>query len=245
MNGVSVPASRVLRWFGMTGACLLPIVAGCTQVLGIDGRYMLHAGSSGSSPSGTGGSAGHDAGAPQGGADASPPAEPHTDAGARVDAASAGGSGPADAAPPPPSHCAPGSYSGTFTGTYQPAVTFVGVPLNLDGTYTFDLSGQGETMTVDNGTFTATSNLVGVTGTLSGTLSGSYDCATDTLDATMSGKIVVSGTVGAGLFSGPFGGPLLNGDINRDKWSEQEQVGVDPASGRGTGSGTWVLKQRP
>jgi hypothetical protein len=242
-------AFRVPRRAGILVCWLaVPLFACCTSVLGIDGEYRLgREGGSGPSISpepdggGAGGAGGvlqSSGGASSGGSTASGGSGTGgADDGSSAGGVSAGGSAGQiqDAAPPPPPNCRPGLYTGTWNGEHQPAITVVGVPLQVvGGKISLRLSGSGTTLDVVDGKLESSF----AWGTLGGTFSGKYDCGTGLLDATLSGQLNVIPAVTT--ISGSLSGRIVGGNSNTNTWKEHEPT-FDASTGTGTGKGDWSV----
>lgn len=118
-------------------------------------------------------------------------------------------------------HCTGGRHTGSFDGSHRPAVTVVGVPVSIDGTFSFDIAESGD-HTVTGDMHASLTSIIGASGTLTATLSGHYDCAKR---AIVDGKLTGTLTV-VNLFTGPFAGHW-HGTVGKDgaftgTWTEAE-----------------------
>lgn len=247
----------------------LPLV-GCTQILGIDGDYAEAVKATGGKP-GTGG-ASSTGGAESGGSSG---AESGGGAGAETGgsggASGAGGTetGGAGGVVAPPTggtggtggvalvtdggcagcttDCMPGTYKGTFKGKHSPAVTVVGVPFTMSGTFTFTLAGTGRVLNVTGSTGFESKLAWGV---WTVGITGTFDCNTQTLTGDLTGELNAPPVV-ATLTGGITG--KLSPSGGSGTWQEKEVgFGGDPAAcatnpiaPNGTGCGTWTLTSRP
>jgi hypothetical protein len=249
-----VPRLRAL----LPTATIAWTVIGCTNLLGIEGDYVLGSGGSTSTSSG-----GHTEGSSGGAASTTGGS---TASGGTLPVASGGGVADSghETSEDSGAGCQPGHYTGTFDGVHSALVTVVGVPATVKtSTLSFDLTGGGRTLTVQAGTFQADlTSVVPDAGKLNATLSGQYDCARRQISGQISGQFNVVNFVPA-AFSGTWRGALGADGTFTGTWTEREtarpaslpDAGAGGSSGAacvpgvsllevpiGTGCGTWTAK---
>jgi len=219
---------RVASWLGASTLALS--LGACTSMLGIDGHYVqddstgkltYERDSGGGGASDDGGNL-SEGGAETGGAGGSS-GNPAGKGDSGVGAAGAGGA-------PQPDNCKTGLYTGTFTGTHNPAVSF-GVKLDIpNGTVSFRLDGATSPLTLSQGKMTGNF----AWGKFTAALTGTYECDTGALIAHLHGNLNVVPL--SPVIDGDFVGDLL-GDPATHKWSEQE---AGTSGNVGHGEGTWT-----
>lgn len=230
-------------------ALSLLVATSCTNLLGIDGNYVAqpeqpdHSGGAGGEIDDSGGAGAGGRG--DGGAGGTGGDSPGTGGTGGENDGGAPDSGGANTG------CAPGTFSGTFTGAHKPTVTFVGVQGSVkNGTWSFELVGTGGTLAVASGAFQGDLTSVSLdSGTIDGTFDGSLDCKTGTMGGTLSGTVHVLSAIPA-TFQGTWDGSFAN-SVFEGTWTENEPKGTGGAPGTcipgmdaisqpiGSGCGKW------
>src|SRR5262249_8636123 len=109
------------------------------------------------------------------------------DAGGSAGGDQGGGASSDAGSTPEPDHCKTGLYTGTFTGSHNPAVSF-GVKLDIpNGTVSFRLDGATTPLTLSQGKMTGNF----AWGKFTATLTGTYECDTGALIAHLHGNLNV------------------------------------------------------
>jgi hypothetical protein len=129
---------------------------------------------------------------------------------------------------------------------HAPAVTFVGVPFEVSGNFSFTLTGTGHVLHASQ-TPLFESRLAW--GTWKVNLEADYDCDTRVLTGTLSGMI------SAAPVTANMGGTMTGSLATGGEWREAETIGPANLNAcklgspimapTGTGCGTWEITARP